>query len=151
VTTYGLIQRELAELNTESGPEVAASLSFVRRAFVALAILLVILLASLALLFGFTIKAREASALATQRLGRLARSIQPLSAALGQDAGAVLLGADEGTVVYAKMATRDLMGSEGRRIGQQAREIFDRFHSDLREALVSGLDAIVTRKPSPES
>jgi two-component system nitrogen regulation sensor histidine kinase NtrY len=151
VSTYGLIQRELAQLNTESGPEVAASLGFVRRAFVALAILLVILLACLALLFGFTIKAREASALATQRLGRLARSIQPLSAALEHDPGAVLLVDDEGTVVYANTATRDLMGIEGRLIGQQAREIFERFHSDLREALVSGLDAIVTLKPSAES
>lgn len=150
VTTYGLIQRELAEAHAESSQELAASLHFVRQAFVALAVLLVILLLGIALLLGFTIKAREASALATQRLGRLARSIQPLSAALEHDPGAVLLVDDEGTVVYANMATRALLGVDGPLIGRQAREIFDRFHSDLREALVSGLDAIVTLKPKAE-
>lgn len=151
VTTYGLIQRELAEAHVESSRELAASLRFVRQAFVALAVLLVILLLGIALLLGFTIKAREASALATQRLGRLARSIQPLSAALEHDPGAVLLVDDEGTVVYANMATRALLGVAGPLIGRQAREIFERFHSDLREALVSGLDAIVTLKTGTDA
>jgi two-component system, NtrC family, nitrogen regulation sensor histidine kinase NtrY len=150
VVTYGLIQAELGrvlERTAVTSIEVQGSLSFIRRAFIALGVLLSLVLVGFAFLLRFTLQMRQESALATQRLGRLARSIQPLSAALEHDPGAVLLVDDEGNIVYANMATRTRLSIDGPLIGKPAREIFERLHPDLREALVSGLDAIVAEKP----
>jgi two-component system, NtrC family, nitrogen regulation sensor histidine kinase NtrY len=151
VVTYGLIQNELGRIleqaDIASPTQVHDSLRFIRRAFIALGVLLSVVLVGFAFLLRFTLQIRHESALATQRLGRLARSIQPLSAALEHDPGAVLLVDDEGNIVYANMATRSRLSIEGPLIGKPAREIFERLHPDLREALVSGLDAIVAEKP----
>jgi len=151
VVTYGLIQAELSralEQASASRPEqVQSSLRFIRQAFVALGLLLSLVLVGFAFLVRFTLQIRQESALATQRLGRLARSIQPLSAALEHDPGAVLLVDDEGNVVYANMATRTRLAIDTPLIGKPAREVFERLHTELREALVSGLDAIVAEKP----
>jgi two-component system, NtrC family, nitrogen regulation sensor histidine kinase NtrY len=151
VATYGLIQAELGRAleraSASNHDQVQGSLRFIRRAFVALGLLLSLVLVGFAFLVRFTLQIRQQSALATQRLGRLARSIQPLSAALEHDPGAVLLVDDEGNVVYANMATRTRLSIDTPLIGKPAREVFERLHSELREALVSGLDAIVAEKP----
>jgi two-component system, NtrC family, nitrogen regulation sensor histidine kinase NtrY len=95
----------------------------------------------------WALRARREFDLAQQKLGRLARSIQPLSAVLEHDPGAVLLIGDDGHVVYGNAAARRIMAIDGPLVGRPARDIFDRLHNELREALVSGLDAIVAEQP----
>lgn len=151
VITYGAIQGELERaLDSTSATarrEVFESLRFVRRAFIALGLLLTVGLIAFLMLGRWALRVRQQAALARERLGRLARAIQPLSAVLEQDPGAVFLVSDDGIVVYANHATGQLLDLEGPLTGRPAREIFDHLHSELRDAVISGLDAIVAQKP----
>lgn len=112
------------------------------------------LIPSLVLLLGgyllarFVLRVRSESMLATQKLGSLARSMQPLSAALEHDTGAVILIDDVGTVIYANSATRSLLNLDGPLVGRPAVELLDQLHPELREAVMSGIEGIVSRSPN---
>lgn len=130
--------------------EAYESVALLRRAFVVLVVLVGSALLGFVALGRWTLRVREESVLVSQRLGRLARTIQPLSAALEHDPGAVVLIDDEGTVVYANSATRQILGVDGPLIGKSARELFERLHTELREAVVAGVEAIVAQKPGQD-
>lgn len=120
-------------------------LFLLRSIFVVLATLLAGGLFGFLILGRWTLKIRQESLLVSQRLGRLARAIQPLSAALEHDPGAVVLVDDTGIIAYANSATRRIFNSNGPFIGKPAYTLFEQAHEELREALSSGLEAIVTQ------
>jgi nitrogen fixation/metabolism regulation signal transduction histidine kinase len=93
----------------------------------------------------WTLRIREESLLMTRRLGRLARAIQPLSAALEHDPSAVVPVDAEGSVVYANAASHRVLGVSAPLVGQDVDEVFDNLHVDLQAALISGRDSIVAQ------
>jgi nitrogen fixation/metabolism regulation signal transduction histidine kinase len=99
-------------------------------------------------LYRFIRQVKSESAQATQQLGSLARSMQPLSAALEHDTGSVILIDDSGTVIYANSSTRPLLGLEGPVVGRPAGELLEQLHPELREAVMSGIEGIVSRSPN---
>src|SRR5690606_23983346 len=93
----------------------------------------------------WTLRVREESLLMTRRLGRLARAIQPLSAALEHDPSAVVLVDVDGTVVYANASSHRVLGVSSPLLGQDVDSVFENLHPELKAALVSGNDSIVAQ------
>ena len=93
----------------------------------------------------WTLRVREESLLMTRRLSRLARAIQPLSAALENDPSAVVLGDSEGVVVYANASCQRVLHFDAHILGRKTEEIFANLHGDLQAALISGQDSIVAQ------
>ncbi|HSC86983.1 MAG TPA: PAS domain-containing protein, partial [Polyangiaceae bacterium] len=127
--------------------EAHESVAVLRRAFLVLIVLIVGALFAFLALGRWSMQVRDASVLVSLRLGRLARAIQPLSAALEHDPGAVVLVDDLGSVVYANAAARTILGVDAPLIGKSAHEVFEHLHSELRDAVISGVEAIVAHRP----
>ena len=130
--------------------EALRSITRLRRSFLVLVTLVG------AAVFGFiglgrwTLRVREESLLMTRRLGRLARAIQPLSAALEHDPSAVVLVDAEGVVVYANASSHRVLGVNSALLGQDVDEVFYNLHAELQTALISGRDSIVAQGTGTE-
>ncbi len=120
------------------------SVAIVRHAFITLAGLVLLALLGFTFLGRWTIKLRERSVLASQRLDRLARVMQPLAAALDSDPGAVLLANNRFEVVYANPAAVALVGTTQPLAGSQLGLVMSRLSPELFEAVVEGQDTVVT-------
>ncbi len=122
-----------------------SSVAHLRRSFLILVVLVGAAVLGFIALGRWTLRVREESLLMTRRLGRLARAIQPLSAALEHDPSAVVLVDAEGSVVYANAASHRVLGVNAPLLGQDVDEVFDNLHAELQEALISGRDSIVAQ------
>lgn len=122
-----------------------ASVTILRQSFLVLVTLVGAAVLGFIALGRWTLRVREESLLMTRRLGRLARAIQPLSAALEHDPSAVVLVDVEGTVVYANAASHRVLGVNAPLLGQHADTVFENLHPELKSALVSGKDSIVAQ------
>ncbi len=131
-----------AEIDTREALEPVALIRRVSIMFVAL-----VLLAALGftLLGRWTLKLREKSMLTSQRLDQLARAIQPLSAALETEPGAVLLVNNHLEVVYANPSAVSLLGQDRPIIGMPVGVVFERLSPELRDALIEGQDTVVSQ------
>lgn len=125
--------------------EALGSIARLRRSFLVLLVLVGAAVLGFIALGRWTLRVREESLLMTRRLGRLARAIQPLSAALEHDPSAVVLVDAEGTVVYANAASHRVLGVSSPLLGQDVDAVFDNLHADLQAALISGHDSIVAQ------
>lgn len=131
---------------TEVPPDEAlGSIARLRRSFLVLIVLVGAAVLGFIALGRWTLRVREESLLMTRRLGRLARAIQPLSAALEHDPSAVVLVDAEGTVVYANAASHRVLSVSSPLLGQDVDVVFDNLHADLEAALISGRDSIVAQ------
>lgn len=128
-----------------SRAEAHESVGILRAAFVTLATLLGLALLGFILLGRWTLHVRQEAALAHARLVRLARTIQPLSAALENDPSAVLLVDDGGEVVYANAASHVVLEIHGPLVGKHIEQALENLQPELQEALDSGHDSIVAR------
>lgn len=133
-----------------SRSEAYQSVSVLRAAFVTLATLVGLALLGFLMLGRWTLRVRQESALVNARLGRLARTIQPLSAALENDPSAVLLVNSSGRVVYANASSHRVLDIHTPLIGQTIEGAFSGLAAELRAALDSGQDSIVARGPEEE-
>lgn len=125
--------------------EAYESVSLLRSALSGMLVFLGITLLGFILLGRWTLRVREESVRVTAHLSRLARAIQPLSAALENDPSAVVLADGSGNIVYANEASRRVLGTDGPLIGASVDEAFDGLPVELQEALDSGQDSIVAR------
>ncbi len=133
-------------------PTTAAfrSLAIVRRALLALIVLLG------AALFGFiglgrwTLRARREASLAAEQLSRLTRAIQPLSAALDHDPSAVILLNSQGEIVYANAASHRILAHPASLVSKSFDDAFSNLSLELQEALESRRETIVAQTGSQE-
>lgn len=131
---------------TELDQEMAyRSIAALRQSFLTLVILVGSALLGFLALGRWTLRVREESLLMTRRLGRLARAIQPLSAALEHDPTAVVLVDADGLVVYANAASHRVLRVSETLLGQDAESVFENLRDELKEALMSGQDSIVAQ------
>ncbi len=121
------------------------STALLRQSFLVLVTLVGAAILGFIALGRWSLRMREESLLMTKRLGRLARAIQPLSAALEHDPSAVVLIDDDGKVVYANAASHRVLKTEGPLLAQDAETVFQSLNADLKEALISGRDSIVAQ------
>lgn len=122
-----------------------SSVSILRQSFLVLVTLVGAAVLGFIALGRWTLRVREESLLMTRRLGRLARAIQPLSAALEHDPSAVVLVDVDGIVVYANASSHRVLGVRAPLLGQDVDSIFENLHPELKAALVSGNDSIVAQ------
>lgn len=122
-----------------------ASIDRLRRSFLVLVTLVGAALLGFIALGRWTLRVQEESRLMTRRLSRLARAIQPLSAALEHDPSAVVLADHEGMVVYANAASHRLLGVSAPLLGQDVDAVFEKLPHELQAALSSGQDSIVAQ------
>lgn len=125
--------------------EAYESVSLLRSALSGMLVFLGITLLGFVLLGRWTLRVREEAVRVTAHLSRLARAIQPLSAALENDPSAVVLADSSGNIVYANEASRRVLGTSGTLIGSSVEDAFDALPVELQEALDSGQDSIVAR------
>lgn len=125
--------------------EALSSVAHLRRSFLVLVVLVGAAVLGFIALGRWTLRVREESLLMTRRLGRLARAIQPLSAALEHDPSAVVLVDAEGSVVYANASSHRVLGVNSPLLGQDVDDVFDNLHAELQAALISGRDSIVAQ------
>lgn len=118
-----------------------ASTLVVRRAALLMLALMLTAAAGFALLGQWTLRLRRQSADVSRRLDRLARAIQPLSAALETDPTAVLLVNERLEVVYANPAASALLARPLE--GAHVSDVLSRLPPALREALIDGQDTVV--------
>lgn len=131
---------------TEVPTEIAhSSINLLRQSFLILVTLVGAALLGFIALGRWTLRVREESLLMTRRLTRLARAIQPLSAALEHDPSAVLLVDHEGTVVYANASSHRVLGVSAPLLGRDVDAVFEGLHTELQAALASGRDLIATK------
>lgn len=121
------------------------SIKLLRQSFLVLVTLVGAAILGFIALGRWTLRVREESLLMTRRLGRLARAIQPLSAALEHDPSAVLLVDHEGTVVYANASSHRVLGVNAPLLGRDVDAVFEGLHHELQIALASGQDSIVAQ------
>jgi signal transduction histidine kinase len=126
------------------------SVALLRRASIVLASLVVLALVGFALLSRWTMKLRERSVLVSQRLDRLSRAIQPLSAALENEPGAVLLVNNHLEVVYANPAAVTMVGTSQPLAGTALGTVFQHLSPELRSALIEGQDTVVSQGSDDE-
>lgn len=119
-------------------------IDLIRRAALVLAVIILMALGGLVALSRWTLQIRERSVLVSQRLDHLARAIQPLSAVLENEPGAVLLVDNHLEVVYANPATVRLVGTAEPLAGAPIGTVFAKLPPQLREALVEGQDTVVS-------
>jgi signal transduction histidine kinase len=125
------------------------SVAIVRFAFVTLAGLVLLAVTGFALLSRWTMRLRERSVLVSQRLDRLARSLAPLSAALENDPGAVVLVNNRLEIVYANpSAVRMFKGAP--LAGSHVGAIASSLSPAVREALIEGQDTLVSQGEDDE-
>lgn len=122
-----------------------ASIDRLRRSFLVLVTLVGAALLGFIALGRWTLRVQEESRLMTRRLSRLARAIQPLSAALENDPSAVVLADHDGMVVYANAASHRLLGVSRPLLGQDVDAVFESLPHELQAALASGQDSIVAQ------
>ncbi len=133
-------------LATEIASEEAyGSVALLRQSFLILVTLVGTALLGFLALGRWTLRVREESRLMTRRLGRLARAIQPLSAALEHDPSAVLLVDHEGMVVYANASSHRVLGVNSPLLGQDVDAVFENLPAELQSAIASGQDSIVAQ------
>src|SRR5690606_18974794 len=125
--------------------EALGSIGRLRRSFLVLVILVGAAVLAFIALGRWTLRVREESLLMTRRLGRLARAIQPLSAALEHDPSAVVLVDADGSVVYANASSHRVLGVNAPLLGRDVEEVFDNLDVQLQSALISGRDSIVAQ------
>lgn len=125
--------------------EAHGSISLLRQSFLVLVTLVGAAVLGFLALGRWTLRVREESLLMTRRLSRLARAIQPLSAALEHDPSAVLLVDNEGVVVYANAASHRVLGVATPLLGLDVDAVFENLHTELQAALASGQDSIVAQ------
>jgi len=125
--------------------EAHSSISLLRQSFLVLVTLVGAAVLGFLALGRWTLRVREESLLMTRRLGRLARAIQPLSAALEHDPSAVLLVDNEGVVVYANAASHRVLRVASPLLGLDVDAVFENLHGELQAALASGQDSIVAQ------
>jgi signal transduction histidine kinase len=121
------------------------SIDLLRQSFLILVTLVGAALLGFIALGRWTLRVRQESVLMTRRLSRLARAIQPLSAALEHDPSAVLLVDNEGSVVYANAASHRVLGVNIPLLSQNVEAVFEGLPHELQAALVSGQDSIVAK------
>lgn len=125
--------------------EAYGSVDLLRQSFLVLVTLVGAALLGFLALGRWTLRVREESRLMTRRLGRLARAIQPLSAALEHDPSAVLLVDHEGTVVYANASSHRVLGVSMTLLGRDVDAVFENLPKELQTAIASGQDCIVAQ------
>lgn len=118
-----------------------ASTLVVRQAALLMVALMLTAAVGFTLLGQWALRLRRQSMLATRRLDRLARAIQPLSAALETDPTAVLLVDERLRVVYANPAAAALLPEPVE--GSHVSEVLSSLPPTLREALIDGQDTVV--------
>jgi signal transduction histidine kinase len=129
-------------LATEVGVSDAfASTLVVRRAALLMVALMLTAAVGFTLLGQWALRLRRQSVAVTRRLDRLARAIQPLSAALETDPTAVLLVDERLQVVYANPAAAGLLPSP--LDGSHVSEVLSSLPPTLRDALIDGQDTVV--------
>lgn len=125
--------------------EAYGSIARLRQSFLVLVTLVGAAVLGLIALGRWTLRVREESLLMTRRLGRLARAIQPLSAALENDPSAVVLADADGHVVYANAASHRVLGVSAPLYGRDVDAVFENLPAELQAALDSGRDSIVAQ------
>ncbi len=140
----------LADYDIGVAAEVSASDAFastlvVRKAALLLVALMLIATIGFALLGQWTLRLREQSLLVSRRLDRLARSLQPLSAAMETDPAAVLFVNDRLRVVYANPAAARVLKTPRSLEDAHVTDVFAELSPELREALIDGQDTVVAQ------
>lgn len=128
-----------------SASDAFASTLMVRKAALLLVALMLIATIGFALLGQWTLRLRRQSLLVSRRLDRLARSLQPLSAAMETDPAAVLFVNDRLRVVYANPAAARLLKTSRSLEGAHVTDVFAELSPELREALIDGQDTVVAQ------
>lgn len=145
-----LEQRLRARGDNDAEPAARAyrSVQGLRQSYATLIALVCLALLGLLALLRWTLRVRRDSVLMTQRLTRLGRAIQPLSAALEHDPNAVVLADEQGEVVYANAASQRMLSQGTPLLGRHVQGVFSQLSDELRSALSSGRDSIVTQSGS---
>ncbi len=128
-----------------SSNDALASVAVLQRSYALLVALAAFAMLGFGLLGRWHLRLRDESSLVSQRLDRLARAIQPLSAALENEPAAVLLANQKLEVIYANPAATVFFRHTGPFVGTRVNDLFASLSPELREALLEGRDTIVSR------
>lgn len=128
-----------------SASDAFASTLVVRKAALLLVALMLLATIGFALLGQWTLRLRRQSMAVSRRLDRLARSLQPLSAAMETDPAAVLFVNDRLDVVYANPAAANILKTSTPLEGAHVTDVFAELSPELREALIDGQDTVVAQ------
>ncbi|MCH2110345.1 MAG: ATP-binding protein [Polyangiaceae bacterium] len=126
--------------------EASAAPRSLKRVFIVVCFMVAGALVGFLLLGRWTLRVRSEAILAGQRLSRLTRAIQPLSAALEHDPSAVLLSDAEGAIVYANATSHEILNRHEPIIGLPLVDAFKNMPPQIQDALESGGESIVTMR-----